>query len=141
MLDAISPIQIINLLLTNSIIPQHVAITNSYAQQQQLEQEKELQHSGQPVTAKNLYIWLESQFHRGLIGVSRERYWMEDGVSLPKNGLPPAVYLGKTCFQEYCRFFHVSAYNSPTETPEGFPCWHSKVDILLEQLWFLSQQY
>jgi len=43
--------------------------------------------------------------------------------------------------QEICCFFHVSPYNSPTETPEGLPCWHSEVDILLEQLQFFLQQY
>jgi len=77
----------------------------------------------------------------GLIGVPPERYCMKDGVYLPKDGLPPAAYLGKTCFQEICRFFHVSPYNSSTETAEGLPCWHSKVDILLEQLGFFCQQY
>ena len=81
------------------------------------------------------------QIHMGLIGVPPERYWMKDGVYLPKDELPPAADLGKTRFQEICCFFHVSPYNSPTETPEGLPCWHSKVDILLEQLQFFSQQY
>jgi hypothetical protein len=41
----------------------------------------------------------------GLIGVSPERYWMKDGVYLPKDGLPPAAYLGKTRFQEIRRSF------------------------------------
>jgi len=66
---------------------------------------------------------------------------MKDGVYLPMDGLTPAAYLGKTCFQEIRCFFHVSPYNSLTETPEDLPCWHSKVDILLEQLWVLSQRY
>jgi len=66
---------------------------------------------------------------------------MKDGVYLPKDGLPPAAYLDKTCFQEIHHFFHISPYNSPTETPEGLPCWHSKVDNVLEQLLFFSQQY
>jgi len=48
----------------------------------------------------------------GLIGVPPERYWMKDGVYLPKDGLPPAAYLGKTRFQEICHFFHVSPYIS-----------------------------
>jgi len=66
---------------------------------------------------------------------------MKNGVYLPKDELPPAVYLGKTRIEEICCCFHVSPYNSPTETSEG-PCgWHSKVDILLEQLQFFSQQY
>jgi hypothetical protein len=56
-----------------------------------------------------------------LIGVPPERYWMKDGVYLPKDGLPPAAYLGKTCFQEIRCFFHVSPYNSLTETPEDLP--------------------
>jgi len=56
------------------------------------------------------------------------------GGYLPKDGLPPAAYLGKTRFQEIRHFFHVPPYNSPTETPEGLPWWHSKMDILLEQL-------
>ena len=120
---------------------QLVANTNSYAQQQLLGPEKEWQCSWQPVTAQDLDLWLAIQIHMGLIGVPPERYWMKDGVYLPKDGLPPAAYLGKTRFQEIRRFFHVSPYNSPTETPEGLPCWHSKVDILLEQLRFFSQQY
>jgi len=66
---------------------------------------------------------------------------MQNEVYLPKDELPPAVYLGKTHFQEICCFFHVSPYNSPTETSEGPSGWHSKVDILLEQLQFFSQQY
>jgi hypothetical protein len=77
----------------------------------------------------------------GLIGGPPERYWMKDGVYLPKDALPAAAYLGKTRFQEIRRFFHMSPYNSLTETPEGLPCWHSKVDIVLEQLRFFSQQY
>jgi len=140
-LDAITSIQIFNLFLTNSIMGQLVANTNSYAQQQLLGPEKEWQRSWQPVTAQDLYLWLAIQIHMGLIGVPPERYWMKDGVYLPKDGLPPAAYLGKTRFQEIRRFFHVSPYNSPTETPEGLPCWHSEVDILLEQLRFFSQQY
>jgi len=46
---------------------------------------------------------------------------MQDGVYLPKDGLPPDTCLGKTRFQEICHFFYVSTYNSPTETPEGLP--------------------
>jgi len=140
-MDTITP-QIFNLFLTtNSIMGQLVANTNSYAQQQLLGPEKKQQHSWQLVTAQELYLWLAIQIHMGLIGVPPEKYWMKDGVYLPKDGLPPAAYLGKTRFQEIRRFFHVSPYYSPTETPEGLPCWHSKVDILLEQLWFSSQQY
>jgi len=60
---------------------------------------------------------------------------------LYKDGLPPAAYLAKSCFQEICRFFHVSSFNSTTETPEDLICWHSKVDIVLEQLWGFSRQY
>ena len=33
------------------------------------------------------------------IEVSPEQYGMKNGVYLPKNGLPPAVYLGKTHFR------------------------------------------
>src|SRR5882757_8710868 len=125
-LDTITPIQIFNLFLTNSIMGQLVANTNSYAQQQLLGPEKKWQHSWQPVTAQDLYLWLAIQIHMGLIGVPPEGYWMKDGVYLPKDGLPPAAYHGKTRFQEIRHFFHVSPYNSPTETPEGLSCWHSK---------------
>jgi len=118
-----------------------LANTNSYAQQQLLGPEKERQHSWQPVTAQDLYLWLAIPIHMGLIGVPPERYCMKDGVYLSKDGLPPAGYLGKTRFQEICRFFHVSPYNSPTEIPEGLSYWHSKVDILLKQLQFFLQQY
>jgi len=120
---------------------QLVTNTNSYAQQQFLGPEKEQQRSWQPVTAQDLYLGLAIQIHMGLIGVPPERYRMKDGVHFPKDGLPPAAYLGKTHFQEIRRFFHLSPYNSPTETPEGLPCWHSKVDSLLEQLRFFLQQY
>jgi len=120
-LDAITPIQIFKLFFTNSIMGQLVANTNSYAQQQFLGPEKERQHSWQPVTAQELYLWLAIQIHMDLIGVPPERYWMKDGVYLPKDGLPPAASLGKTRFQEIHRFFHVSPYNSATETPEGLP--------------------
>jgi len=119
-LDAITPIQIFNLFFTNSIMGQLVANTTSYAQQQLLGSEKEWQRSWQPVTAQELYLWLAIQIHMGFIGVPPERYWMKDG-------LPPAAYLGKTRFQEICRFFHVSPYNSPTETPESMPCWLSSI--------------
>jgi len=66
---------------------------------------------------------------------------MKDGVYLCKDGLPPAAYLGKTTFQEIRCIFHVSPYNSPTETLEGLPFWHAKVDSLLEELQYFSQQY
>jgi len=39
----------------------------------------------------------------GLIGVPPERYWMKDGVYLPKDELPPAAYVGKCRFQEICQ--------------------------------------
>jgi len=77
----------------------------------------------------------------GHIGVPPERYWINEGVYLPKDGLPQAAYLGETHFQEICSFFHVSPYNSPTATFHGLSCCHSKVDILLEQMQFFSQQY
>jgi len=51
-LDAITPIQIFNLFLTNSIMGQLVANTNSYTQQQLLAPKKEWWHSWQPVTAQ-----------------------------------------------------------------------------------------
>jgi hypothetical protein len=136
-LDAITPIQIFNLFLTNSIMGQLVANTNSYAQQQLLGPEKEQQHSWQPVTAQELYLWLAIQIHMGLIGVPPERYWMKDGVYLPKDGLPPAAYLGKTCFQEICRFFYISPYNSPTETPESLPS-SAKVQIDYSRLRYVQ---
>ena len=120
---------------------QLVANPNSYAQQQLLEPEKEGQHSWQSVTAQDLFLWLAIQIHMGLIGVAPARYWMKDGVYLLKDGLPPAAYLDKTRFQEIRRFFRVSPYNSPTAIPEGLRCWHSKVDILMEQPRFFSQQY
>ena len=47
---------------------------------------------------------------------------MKDGIYHPKDGLPPAAYLGKTCIQEIHHFFHLSPHTSPTETPEGLPC-------------------
>jgi hypothetical protein len=65
---------------------QLVANTNSYAQQQLLGPEKEWQRSWQSVTAQDLYLWLAIQIHVGLIGVPPERYWMKDGVYLPKDG-------------------------------------------------------
>jgi len=76
-----------------------------------------------------------------LIGVPPERFSIQNGVYLHKDGLPPAAYLAKTCFQEIHCFFHVSPYNSRTKTPEDLSCWHLKLDILLEQLRLFSQQY
>jgi len=111
-LDAITAFLNFNLFLTNSIMGQLIANTNCYGRQQLLGPENNRQHSWQPVTAQELYFWLAIQIHMGLIGVAPERYWMKDGVYLPKDGLPPATYLGKTCFQEIHRFFHVSPYNS-----------------------------
>jgi hypothetical protein len=140
-LDTITPIQIFNLFLTNFNMRQLVANTKSYAQQPLLGPEKERQHSWQPVTAQDLYLWLAIQIYLDLIGVPPERYWIKDGVYHPKDGFPPAAYLGKTHFQEICCFCHVSPYNSPTATSEGLPDWHSKVDILLDKLGFFSQQY
>jgi hypothetical protein len=135
-LKGITPIQIFNLFLPNSIMGQLVANTNSYAQQMLFGPGKERQCAWQPVTAQDLDLLLAIQIYMRLTGVPPERYWMKDGVSLPKDGLPPAAYIGKTHFQEIHHFIHVSAYNSPTETAEGLPCWNSQVDILLEQLQF-----
>jgi len=135
-LDNITPIQIFNLFLTNSIMGQLVANTNSYAQQQLLGPEKECQHSWQPVTAQNHFLWLAIHIHMDLIEVAPGRYSIKDGVYLLKDETPPAAYLGKTRFQEMSNFFLHSPYNSPTETPEGIPCWYSMVDSLLVQLLF-----
>jgi len=85
-LDAITPIQIFNLFLINSIMGQLVANTNSYAQQPLLGPEKEGGRSWQPVTAQDLYLWLAIQIHMGLIGVPPERYWINDGISKMKFG-------------------------------------------------------
>ena len=83
-LDAITPIQVFNLFLINSIMGQLVANTNSYAQQQLLGPEKEWQRSWQPVTAQDHYLWLGIQIHMGLIGDPPERYWMKDGFTFPR---------------------------------------------------------
>jgi len=83
-LDAITPIQIFNFFLTNSIMRQLVAKTNSYAQQQLLGPEKKPQRSWQPVTAQDLYLWLPIQIHMGLIGVPPERYWMKMEFTFPR---------------------------------------------------------
>ena len=83
-LDTITPVQIFNLFLTNSINGQLVANTNSYAQKQLLGPEKEQQYSWQPVNTQDLYFWLAIQIHMDLIGVPPGRYWMNDGVSFPR---------------------------------------------------------
>jgi len=57
-LDDITPIQILYLFLTNSIMGQLVANTNSYTQHQHLGPEKERQRCWQPVTAQELNLWL-----------------------------------------------------------------------------------
>ena len=106
---------------------QLVANTNSYSQQQHLGPEKERQCSWQPVTAQKLYLWLAIGIYMGLITVPPERYRMNDGVYLPKDGLPPAAYLGKTRFQGICCFFHVSPYDSLYGTPDGLRCWLSSI--------------
>jgi len=85
-----------------------VGYTNSCTRQHLLGPVKERQRSWQAVTAQNLNLRLAIQFHQGLIGVPPERYWMKDGVYLPKNGLSPAGYLGKTWFEDINCFFHVS---------------------------------
>jgi len=77
-LDAITPIQILDLFLTNSIMGQLVANTNSYSQQQLLGPEKERPRSWQPVTTQDLYLWLAIQIPMGLIGVPPEWYLMKD---------------------------------------------------------------
>jgi len=98
--------------LANSIMGQIVANTNSYTQQQQLlGPKKERQCSWQPGTTQKHYLWPAIQTHMDLTGVPPERYWVKDGVYLPKDRLPPAPYLGKTCFQEIHCIFHVSPYN------------------------------
>jgi hypothetical protein len=55
-LDAITPIQIFNLFLTNSIVGQLVANTNSYAQQQLLGAEKEGQRRSGSVPGSQLLL-------------------------------------------------------------------------------------
>jgi len=104
-LDAITPIQIFNLFLTTSIMGQLVANTNSYAQQQLLGPEKEQQRSGQPVTAQDLYLWLAIQIHMRLIGVPPERYWMKDGVYLPKDGYHQLLTLARLAFRRSAASF------------------------------------
>jgi hypothetical protein len=104
---------------TNCIMGSLLANTNSYNQQQLLGPEKELQCSWLPVTAQELHLRLSIQIEMSLIGGPPEWYWILVGVFLPKDGLPAAVYLAMTCFQEIHRFFHVSPYNSSTETPEA----------------------
>jgi hypothetical protein len=65
----------------------------------------------------------------GLIGVPPERHWMKNAVNYPKDGLPPAAYISMTHFQEIHCFFHLPLYTSPTETPEGLPCWLSLIAL------------
>ena len=140
-LDAITSIHHFNLFLTKCNMGQLVAYTISYIQQHLRLPEQEQQHYWQPVTDQDVYLWLAIEILVNLIGVTPEWYWMKNGVFLPKDGLLPAAYLGKVCFQEICHFTYVSQYNSPIETPKGPPCSHSEVDIELEQLQFFPLQY
>ena len=126
-LEAITPIQIFKDCFTNLIMGQLVANNNSSAQQQLLGPEKERQCSWQPVTTQELNLWLAIQIHMGLIEVPPVSYKIKDGVYLPKDELPPAAHSGKTRFHEIHHFFHVSPYNSPTETPGRLPCWVSSI--------------
>jgi len=80
------------------------------------------------------FIWVRLEF------LLRGTGWRME-FTIPQDGLPPAAYLGKTRVQKIRLFFHFSAYDSPIETAERLPYWHWKVDIVLAQLWFFSQQY
>jgi len=120
-LDAIIPNRMFHPFLTDFIIGKVRANRNSDPQQQLRGPEREQQRFWHPGTAQDLYLRQAIHSHMGFIGVPAERDWMKDGVYLPKEGLRPTAYLGKTRFWEICPFFHVSPFNSPTETHTGLP--------------------
>jgi hypothetical protein len=79
---------LLRVFFTTSILGQLVANTNFYTQQQLLGPQKEQQHSWKPVTAQVLDLWLSIEIDMNLIGVRPERYWMNNGDYLVKDGLP-----------------------------------------------------
>ena len=54
---------------------------------------------------------------------------------------PISEHLGQTRFEEIKRYFHVSPPGQPKETSLGRRLWHSRVDVVLDQLRKGSQRY
>jgi hypothetical protein len=111
----------------------------AYAAAKASEQQLEGGRKWKEVAASELGVWLGIVWYMGVHSSPAVRdYWRHNGLN-PTH--PICEYKGQTQFEEIKRYFHVSSPNLPKTAPTGRRLWHSKVDLILDQLRKSSQRY
>src|ERR1700687_3240624 len=115
------------------------AYSNTYAAAKASERQLEGGRKCKEVSASELGAWLGIVLYMGVHSSPAVKdYWRHDGLN-PTH--PICEDMGQTRFEEIKRYFHVSSTDLPKIAPTGRRLWHSKVNVILEQLRKSSQQY
>jgi len=131
--------KILSLILTQSLLEDIAANTNAYAAAEAREQQLVGGRKWKEVSALEPGVWLGIVLYMGVHSSPAVKdCWRHDGLN-PTH--PICEYMGQTQFQAIKRYFHISSPDLPKIEPKGRRLWHSKVDVILEQLWQSSQQY
>jgi hypothetical protein len=142
----IGPRHIFDLFFSKDLLTLMARNTNLYAaekrKQNQQKEEKELGgRLWKPVKVVELRCWFGVMIYMGLVKEPAvSDYWRgEQDILWPRHDF--CDYISRTRFEEIKRYFHISHLNAPKVSPTGQQLWHAKVDPLLNQLRFASQQY
>jgi hypothetical protein len=115
------------------------AHSNAYAAAKASEQQLEGGRKWKEVSASELGVWLGIVLYMGVHSFPAVRdYWRHNELN-PTHSI--CEYMGQIRFVEIKRYFHVSSPDLPKIATTGRRLWHSKVDLILDQLWKSSQQY
>ena len=127
------------LFLTPSLTEPMTRNTNTYAAPKTSECPQEGGRKWKEVSTSELGTWFGITVYMGVHNSPAvQDYWRHDGLN-PAH--PISEHMGQTRFEEIMRCFHVSPPDQPKETPLGRRLWHSKVDVILNQLREISQRY
>ena len=138
-LDAIEPIAILRLFLTDSLLKTITDNTNEYASQKLAEEKRSGGRQWKEVVLEDISCWLGIVLYMGVhSSPSVADYWKHDGLN-PAH--PIAQFMSQTRFEQIKQYFHVSSPKLELVTPTGRRLWHAKVDPVLEQLRKSSKAY
>ena len=114
--------------------------TNSYAAEKRGKNPVKEREKGfrrwEPVGIGELQCWIGIIIYMGVVDIPAVKDYWKGGL-YPDHGW--TSYLSATRFEEIKRYFHISQCSDTPEQPPHF--WHHKVDPLLNQLQWASQQY
>jgi len=115
------------------------AHSNAYAAVKASERQVEGGRRWKEVSVSELGVWLGIVLYMGVHSSPAVRdYWRHNGLN-PTH--PISKYMDQIRFKEIKWYFHVFSPDLPKIAPTGRRLWHSKVDLILDQLRKSSQQY